>query len=157
MVRTVSRSILVAGVLALVLVLPLAPAALAADHAVDIAGFAFSPQSVTVAVGDTVTWSNADAQNHTATANGGSFDTGTIGGSTSKSVTFSTAGTFAYHCKIHPSMTGTIVVEAAAAPPPTDTVVVPETSRGDASTVVVLLLAAGAGFLVARRRFSRRT
>ena len=124
MVRTVSRSILVAGVLALVLVLPLAPAALAADHAVDIAGFAFSPQSVTVAVGDTVTWSNADAQNHTATANGGSFDTGTITSSTPKSVTFSAAGTFAYHCKIHPAMTATVVVEAAAgggSAPPTDT------------------------------------
>jgi plastocyanin len=157
MVRTVSRSIVVAGVLGLALVLPLAPAALAADHAVDIAGFAFSPQSVTVAVGDTVTWSNADAQNHTATANGGSFDTGTIGGNTSKSVTFSTAGTFAYHCKIHPSMTGTIVVEAAAGPPPTDTDALPASSRGDVSAVVVLLLAAGAGFVVARRRFSRRT
>ncbi len=157
MVRTVSRSIVVAGVLGLALVLPLAPAALAADRAVDIAGFAFSPQSVTVAVGDTVTWSNADAQNHTATANGGSFDTGAIGGNTSKSVTFSTAGTFAYHCKIHPSMTGTIVVQAAAGPPPTDTGALPVASRGDASAVVVLFLAAGAGLLVARRRFSRTT
>src|SRR6476659_131644 len=147
MVRTVSRSIVVAALLGLMVVLPFAPAVLAADHAVDIAGFAFSPQSVAVAVGDTVTWSNADAQNHTAPANGGSFDTGTIRGGSSKSVTFSTAGTFAYHCKIHPSMTGTIVVQGAAGPPPTDASAVPGTSRGDASAVAVLVLAAGAGFL----------
>jgi plastocyanin len=154
MVRTVSRSIAVAGVLGLVLVVPLAPAALAADHGVDIAGFAFSPQSVTVAVGDTVTWSNADAQNHTATANGGSFDTGTIGGNTSKSVTFSTAGAFAYHCKIHPSMTGTIVVEGAAAPPPTDTDVAPTSSGGGAAALLVAI-AAVLGLLVGVRRFGR--
>ena len=156
MVRTLSRSIVVAGVLAVVLLLPLAPAALAVDHGVDIAGFAFSPQSVTVAVGDTVTWSNADAQNHTATANGGSFDTGTIGGGTSKSVTFSTAGTFAYHCKLHPSMTGTIVVEAAAAPPPTDAAILgPDDPGGPAEAL--LALAAMLGLVLGRRRFSRGT
>jgi plastocyanin len=152
MVRTVSRSIVVAGVLGLVLVLPLAPVALAVDHAVDIAGFAFSPGSVTVAVGDTVTWSNADAQNHTATANDDSFDTGTIGGGTSKSVTLSTAGTFAYHCKIHPSMTGTIVVQAAAAPPPTDVDAVRERSGGDGAALLVAA-AVVLGFLLGARRF----
>ena len=156
MVRTVSRSIVVAGVLAVVLLLPLAPAALAVDHGVDIAGFAFSPESVAVAVGDTVTWSNADAQNHTATANGGSFDTGTIGGGTSKSVTFSTAGTFAYHCKIHPSMTGTIVVEAAAAPPPTDAAILGSNDPGGPA-VALLALAAMLGLVLGRRRFSRGT
>ena len=155
MVRTVSRSIVVAALLGPALVLPLAPAVLAADHPVDIAGFAFSPQSVTVAVGDTVTWSNADAQNHTATANGGSFDTGTIGGGSSKSVTFSTAGTFAYHCKIHPSMTGTIVVQGAAAPPPTDTR--PETTSVAGGVAWLLLgLAALLGLELGRRRFAPR-
>jgi plastocyanin len=136
------------------LMLALAPAALAADHAVDIAGFAFSPQSVTVAVGDTVTWSNADVQSHTVTANGGAFDTGTIGGGTSKSLTFSTVDTFAYHCRIHPSMTGTIIVQAAAAPPPTDTDASPSPSGGGDASLALLAIIAAVGFLVARRRFS---
>src|SRR4051812_33187974 len=97
-------------------------AAIAADSGVDIAGFAFSPQTITVAVGDTVTWSNADAQSHTATGDGGTFDTGTIAGGSSKSVTFESAGTFAYHCKIHSAMTATIVVtDATGTAPATDT------------------------------------
>jgi plastocyanin len=97
------------------------PAVSAATTGIDIAGFAFAPQTVTVKVGDTVTWSNADARSHTSTADDGTWDTGTIGGNTSASITVTKAGTFAYHCKIHPDMTGTLVVEAAAAPPPTDT------------------------------------
>ena len=134
---------------------------LAADHAVDIAGFAFSPSSVTIDVGDTVTWTNADAQSHTATADDASFDTGTIAGSTSKSVTFATAGTFGYHCKIHPSMTGTVVVQAAAGgatprptAPPADTVAPPPPA--DHTLELALLALAGlGGLLVARRKFAR--
>jgi plastocyanin len=95
---------------ALALALSAAPAVLAADHTIDIAGFAFAPQSATIHVGDTVTWANADAQGHTATADDGSWQTGTISGNTSKSLTFTTAGTFAYHCSIHPTMTATITV-----------------------------------------------
>ena len=102
--------------------------ALAADHAVAISGFSFSPGSTTVTVGDTITWTNSDAQAHTATADDGSFDTGTIANNAPATVTFSTAGTFAYHCKIHAQMTGTITVEAAAGgsgsgatTPPSDT------------------------------------
>jgi plastocyanin len=89
--------------------------ALAADQAVAISGFSFSPASVTVNVGDTVTWTNSDAQAHTATADDASWDTGTIGGSGGTgAVTFATAGTFPYHCDIHPQMTGTVTVQAAA-------------------------------------------
>ena len=136
-------------------------AVLAADYAVDIAGFAFSPGSVTVAVGDTVTWTNADAQNHTATADDGSWDTGTIS-SSPKSVTFATAGTFAYHCKIHPSMTATIVVQAAggggATIPPADTVA-PEPASAPAShgvELALLAVTALGGVMLAQRRFGRR-
>lgn len=129
---------------------------LAADHAVDIAGFAFSPQSVTVAVGDSVTWTNADAQNHTATADDASFDAGTIAGGTSKSVTFATAGTFGYHCKIHPTMTATIVVRAAAGggsnPPPTDTPG-PDRPASGGPPLAFLVVAAIGGLIVGRRRF----
>jgi len=137
-------------------------AVLAADHAVDIAGSAFSPGSVTVAVGDTVTWTNADAQNHTATADDGSWDTGTISSSTPKSVTLATAGTFPYHCKIHPSMTATLVVQAAggagATIPPADTLA-PEPAAPAANhgiELALLAVAALGGLLLAERRFGRR-
>jgi plastocyanin len=135
--------------------------ALAADHAVAISGFSFSPATVTVAVGDTVTWTNSDSTAHTATADDGSFDTGTIGNGASGTVTFATAGTFAYHCSIHAQMTGTVVVEAAAGgggtatQPPTDTVAV---HSGTSSGVGVLLVLAGAllvGLIVGGRRFAR--
>jgi plastocyanin len=89
----------------------------AADASVTIANFAFDPATVTVNVGDSVTWTNDDGTAHTATAGDGSFDTGNIGGGQSATVTFDTAGTFAYVCSIHPQMAGTVVVEAAAATP----------------------------------------
>jgi plastocyanin len=146
-----------ASVAAAVVVSPaFAPLALAADHAVDIAGFAFSPQSITVAIGDTVTWTNADVQGHTATADDGSFDTGTIAGNSSKSATFDTAGTFAYHCRIHPAMTATIVVADAATAPPTDTDLAPIPTEAPAGPGwIVLALAAIGGASVARRRVGR--
>ena len=93
---------------------------LAADQTVSIEGFEFSPSSTTVQVGDSVTWSNADATAHTATAGDGSFDTESIGPGESSTITFDTAGTFAYVCSIHPAMTGTVVVDAAGGPAPTE-------------------------------------
>jgi LPXTG-motif cell wall-anchored protein len=86
----------------------------AGDPGVTIKDFSYGPSSVTVHVGDTVSWSNAGPSAHTATANNGSFDTGTLNKGQSGSHTFSTAGTFAYHCTLHPFMHGTIVVVAAA-------------------------------------------
>jgi plastocyanin len=154
--RSLVRGLIVGAAGALSLVIAVAPAVLAADHGVDIAGFAFSPNSITVSVGDTVTWSNSDAQNHTATANDGSFDTGIVSSGSPKSVTFSTAGTFAYHCKIHPSMTATVVVEDAATAPPTDAA--PLGADGPASPGtpwIGFLLAALGGGLLAHRRFGR--
>ena len=71
---------------------------------------AFSPGSLTIKTGTTVTWKNDDNMTHTATANGGSFDTGDIAPGASKSYTFTTAGSFPYHCTYHSGMTGTIVV-----------------------------------------------
>lgn len=64
---------------------------------------------VSAAVGDTVTWTNADSLPHTVTADDGSFDGDVAAGGTF-SQAFATAGTFAYHCEIHPSMTGTITI-----------------------------------------------
>jgi plastocyanin len=74
--------------------------------------FAFTPPSLTVAAGTTVTFTNKDLTSHTATADDGtSFDTGLIGQNESATVTFDTPGTYTYHCTPHPNMKGTIVVE----------------------------------------------
>ena len=80
-------------------------------NAVTIQNFAFGPADLSVAVGTTVTWTNADAASHTVTADDGSFDSSTLAGGATFTQTFSTAGTFAYHCKIHSSMHGTITVK----------------------------------------------
>ena len=95
------------------------PAAVAAgDPGVTIKNFAFSPGSISISVGDTVTWTNQDSVSggHTATANDGSFNTGVLKQGQSASHTFTKAGTFAYICAVHPFMKGTIVVTGAAAP-----------------------------------------
>jgi plastocyanin len=80
-----------------------------ATKSVKIAGFAFTPKKMTVTAGTKVAFSNSDSAPHTATGKG--FDTGTISKRKTKSVTFSKKGTFAYHCSIHPTMKGTIVVK----------------------------------------------
>jgi hypothetical protein len=74
----------------------------------------FSPTSVTIAVGDTVTWTNDGQAPHNATADDGSFHTPTIEHGQSASHTFSQAGTFSYICTIHPNMKGTIRVTSAS-------------------------------------------
>jgi LPXTG-motif cell wall-anchored protein len=86
----------------------------AASKTVTIADFAFSPKSVTIDVGDTVTWRNNDDVAHSATAEDGSFDTGTFAKGESRSETFDTAGTFEYICTPHPFMKGTVNVNAAS-------------------------------------------
>jgi plastocyanin len=77
---------------------------------VEIANFEYSPDPVRVQAGGKVTWLNQDSVAHTATADDGSFDTGTIDEGKLKSETFKQPGTFAYHCEIHPQMHGTIEV-----------------------------------------------
>ena len=78
--------------------------------AVKIVDFGFSPDAVTVRIGTTVRWTNAGQADHTVTADAGAFDSGTLAPGVSFSFTFRTAGTFAYHCAIHPFMKGTITV-----------------------------------------------
>jgi plastocyanin len=71
----------------------------------------YSPAPTTVTAGQTVAWHNAHSMTHTATANSGAFDTGNIApGATCEPITMSTAGSFAYHCGLHPSMVGTLIV-----------------------------------------------
>src|SRR4051794_12209088 len=82
---------------------------------VSISGFAFQPPTLNVAVGTTVQWVNHDTAAHTASSNTGAFDSGVLNQNGSYSFTFNQAGTFSYHCAIHPYMTGQIVVGAQAA------------------------------------------
>ncbi len=78
--------------------------------AVDISGFAFSPQNATVKVGTQVTWTNKDSAPHNIKADDGSFDSGPLNQGASFTFQFNTPGTFSYICTVHPSMQGTIVV-----------------------------------------------
>ncbi len=82
-----------------------------AKNAVTIKNFAYARASITVHVGDSVTWTNQDSAGHSATADDGSFDTGVLSTGKSNTVSFAKAGTFAYHCSVHPNMKGTVVVE----------------------------------------------
>jgi plastocyanin len=76
------------------------------------AGFAFSPTKKRVKVGTTVVWSNSTSAPHTVTSDTAkwSFDKSLSTGKTVK-FTFHKAGTYKFHCSIHPSMVGTIVVK----------------------------------------------
>jgi len=76
---------------------------------VSIVDFAFKPDAVTVKAGTTVTWTN-HGRTHTVTADAGSFDSGHISSGGTFSMTFKKAGTYAYHCSIHPSMVAQVVV-----------------------------------------------
>jgi len=81
------------------------------NAAVEISNFAFSPASLTVAKGTTVTWTNKDSVQHSATSDNGKFDTGLIPQNQSASVTFNNSGTFNYHCTPHPQMKAKIIVQ----------------------------------------------
>jgi plastocyanin len=85
-----------------------ATSALAASHttahAVSIKGFKFDPEELDVAVGDTIVFTNADNAPHTATADGGAFDTGRLNANASAEVTITAAGDYPYHCNFHGNM-----------------------------------------------------
>ena len=87
----------------------------ASDPNVTISDYKYTPPTITIHVGDKVTWNNDGPSSHTATANDGSFNTGVLSKGASASHTFTQTGTFGYYCQIHPFMHGTIVVLAAAA------------------------------------------
>lgn len=78
---------------------------------VTIQNMAFSPALVYVKVGEKVTWTNQDSVGHSATASDNSFDTGIMQQGQSGSVAFEKAGTYTYHCSVHPNMKGEIIVQ----------------------------------------------
>lgn len=83
-----------------------------ATNTVAIQNFAFSPISITVKAGASVTWTNKDSIAHTVTETDSQAgpSSGDVAPGASYSFTFKTAGTYHYHCAIHPEMTGTVVV-----------------------------------------------
>ena len=72
---------------------------------------AYQPNPVTAKAGDSVTWTWVDQGNqHSVSADDGSFESCLQGNGYSFTTTFTKAGTYAYHCSIHPSMKGTVTV-----------------------------------------------
>jgi plastocyanin len=72
---------------------------------------AYNPDTIVISKGTTVTWKNNDITTHTSTDDGGMWSSGGIAPGGSFSATLQTAGTFTYHCTIHPGMVGTITVQ----------------------------------------------
>src|SRR5262252_9092878 len=77
---------------------------------VQINNSAYSPNPITMKVGQQVNWKNNDSITHTATLDGMFNNVISPNSAQGAPVTMSTAGTFNYHCTIHPGMNGTIIV-----------------------------------------------
>lgn len=83
----------------------------AAAAAVKIDNFSFAPQTLTIPIGTTVTWTNRDDIPHTAVSTEGVFKSKVMDTDEKFSYTFTKAGTYPYYCTIHPKMTGKVVVQ----------------------------------------------
>lgn len=81
---------------------------------VEISNFTFSPETVTVAPGTTVTWVNHDDIPHLVVDTGKAFRSKALDTDDTYSFTFTSAGSFDYFCSLHPHMTGTVVVAPGA-------------------------------------------
>lgn len=88
-----------------------APAAAASAVTVSIHDFEFSPQTLTVATGTTVTWKNLDGEPHTVRGADEQVRSSALDEGDSYSVKFDKPGTYKYGCSIHPRMSGTIIVK----------------------------------------------
>jgi plastocyanin len=117
-----AKNVWVAGfisavIIAVVLLLAGSPIATAADPPsptnaeVKIDNFSFGPQTITVPVGATVTWTNRDDIPHTSVSTDGVFKSKVMDTDETFSYMFAKAGTYAYYCTIHPKMTGQVVVK----------------------------------------------
>jgi plastocyanin len=79
--------------------------------AIKIDNFVFGPQTLTVQVGTTVTWTNSDDIPHTAVSTDGVFKSKVMDTDEKFSYTFTKPGTYSYFCSVHPKMTGKVVVQ----------------------------------------------
>jgi plastocyanin len=89
---------------------PAAGTAATTAHEISLAGRAFTPATIEIAVGEEVTWINDDDSDHTVSASDGTFDSGQLAEGATFSFTFVTAGEYPYFCAFHPEMQGTVVV-----------------------------------------------
>ena len=80
------------------------------EHRIEITNFVFVPAVVNARVGDTITWVNSDIVPHTATGEGGSWDTGSISKGESKSLVVTAGMVSDYICRFHPTMKGALRV-----------------------------------------------
>ena len=113
------RNLVIAALLGAAAAVPLAAIVSAAGSepagAIAIDNFTFSPKSLTVKPGTTVTWTNRDDIPHGIAATGNTFKKSKALDTDDRfSFTFTAPGTYQYFCYLHPNMTGTIVVEADA-------------------------------------------
>jgi plastocyanin/uncharacterized protein (DUF2141 family) len=96
----------------------MAPAAFAVGANVSIVDFAFSPAAVTIQANDSVTWTWAGSASHSTTSDtAGLWDSGIMSHGATFAHTFTSAGSFPYHCTVHPFMTASVTVQGQ---PPTN-------------------------------------
>lgn len=89
---------------------PPSPPSSPAGATVTIKNFAYTPASLTIRPGQSVTWVNADDRDHTIASPDGTFASGNLSPGASFTVTFKTSGRFTYGCSLHPRMRGTVLV-----------------------------------------------
>jgi len=131
--RTTAKLLLMMGST----VAALLPAVPAQAAEATISNFSFSPNPVTIPLGATLQWTNADSAAHTITADDDSFSSGSLATQAKFSHTFNQPGPVAYHCEIHSNMRGTVQVEGATtttAAPTTTTTAAPTTTTTAAPT-----------------------
>ena len=87
------------------------PPAPAQRHVVEMRDFGFDPAQLVVAPGDTVVWINRDIVPHTTTGSDAPWDSGTLKEGDSWSLVVHTVGDYAYYCRFHPTMKGTVQVQ----------------------------------------------
>jgi plastocyanin len=156
MKRRIPLTIAVVGVLGLLaLVGPVSAASRGVRMGEANERYFFAPQTQYANVGDTVTWTNGTDVAHTVASDSGSeLASDSIAAGETFDHTFTVAGTFAYHCTIHPYMKGRIVVLAAgAALPATNTSAPSSPSNSDDGVALALLLAGLAVGTLSVRRF----
>ncbi len=130
----------------------------AASQSAKIVDFSFEPATISVGVGDSVTWVNTGSAQHTVSSQSDAerFDSGVLGSGGTFTYTFKSAGSFDFQCNVHPRMVGTVTVAEAAAPAAPSL-----PASGSATALPLVWLLAGAGMLLGaglavRRRVAAR-